>query len=382
MSPAEAKRREALDRRILAMQTAYGADVRQIVNDAFKAGKDTGWEDRGVHDERIAQEKPTDGSQGTDAEMPSVPATPIKPAERITPDQLIADGRVVRGSFSIKPGNYRNDVWMSLPDGNGADLRTNGVYRFENVYCMGGQSGFVTPHKVNAQITMRNCGVFDIVEPANQKGQGCYFDGCELDIDGFVASNIAWRADRPNRDQSHGIYAKDCSGTIRNVLGDRIQFAGVKRSTNGDVQSKVRVERMYVTRTGCITNLSTSSFDDRFGKQGWHTDSPTVKVGGERLGRWVRLEDGRTVWEVFGVMLRGGDETCHVYGVWIGPTQKPAHARPAVSDADVEPVGNIHAAGWGNLAAPSLLPGGMSVEEWGNAIRGGFREDLLPEVLR
>ena len=107
MSPAEAKRREALERRILAMQTAYGSDVRQLVSDAFKAGKDTGWDDRGVHDERLAEEKTADGSQGTDAATPSVPATPIKPAELVTVSQLLADGQIARNPIYANPSNYR-----------------------------------------------------------------------------------------------------------------------------------------------------------------------------------------------------------------------------------------------------------------------------------
>jgi hypothetical protein len=169
---------------------------------------------------------------------------------------------------------------------------------------------------------------------------------------------------------------------IRNMLADRVQFAAVKRSTNGDTQSKVRVENLFATRCGCITNLSTSSFDNRFGSEGWHTESATINVGGEALGRWVSLGNGRVVWETFGVMLRGGDASCVVDGVWIGPSRGPHHSRPAVSDADVEPVRNVRDAGWGNLAAPSLLPAGMSVKAWGEAIRDGFRASLLPEVMQ
>ncbi|MEO0532155.1 MAG: hypothetical protein AAF266_16535 [Planctomycetota bacterium] len=163
-------------------------------------------------------------------------------------------------------------------------------------------------------------------------------------------------------------------------MADRIPFAAVKRSTNGDQRSSVSVIDLFAYRCGCITNLSTSNFTDRFGKDGWHTDSQTLNVGGEALGRWVRLDDDSIVWETFGVMLRGGDKTCPVRDVHIGPSKPPHHDRPAVSDANVEPVSNVYDAGWGNLDAPSLLP--MLETEWVAAMRQGFRRDLLPEDMR
>lgn len=232
-------------------------------SNAIHAAKTEPWKWLADDDESGAD---TDDSGGTDAPE-TVPATPIDRTPGPTETELIADGRVVTGQqWMREPGVFRNTV-IHVGDGrNGLDIiGPPGEYLVENVFVIGNadtQGGIATPAAVDRKITLRNVGVRDIESPTNLKGVGIYLDGAEIDIDGAVGSNIAWRENQATPDQTQFIYAKGCRGTISNVLADRIQFAAIKRSTNGDQPSSVSVSNVFAYRCGCITNLSTSSFAD------------------------------------------------------------------------------------------------------------------------
>lgn len=345
MSPKDALKGE-LEADLSSTLMAHTASMKAHANLVAERLHKQGWDDA-CFKYKVGPfaENPTDGNQGTDAEVPTLPGAPFK-------SKRWADLPILQGTQFLNEGETLQDVRIDAKGGNGINL-AQGAHNvsIRRVFIYNTVCGICGLGQAQDNLTIEDVRIEGGPRDANGKAQGIFLNACD---DVRIARTAFFRIGKKGVRRSivnQGIYLKDCTNVhVYQVHGENVSHALLKFSSSGEARGLI-AEHLTAYACGMIANYSVSEFKDV--PEGIVTDSHIKNVAGERFGGEYYFGDD----QAFVLWLPGGGSDCTVNGATCGPTWVPDGVpkdRGIVDAAGKQKVTNVHDKGWRNPKAESL----------------------------